>query len=56
MKSKLNNLKKNSNLPRTHIKTKKRTKNIVRQQGGEIKIRASNEFSDIDAYTNIVYN
>ena len=56
MKSKQNNLKRNSKLSRTHIKTKKRTKNIVRQQGGKIKIRASNEFSDIDAYTNIVYN
>ena len=56
MKSKQNSLKRNSKLSRTHIKTKKRNKNIVRQHGGKIKIRASNEFSDIDAYTNIVYN
>lgn len=56
MKSKLNNLKRNNKLSRKNIRTKKRTKNIVMQQGGQIKIRASNELSDIDAYTNIVYN
>ena len=56
MKSKKKIFKRNLKLSRKHIKTKKRTKNIVTQKGGKIQIHSTNEFGELDTYTNDLLN